>query len=242
MKEDKVALIKEYADLIKSLPVGGQFTKIKRDSKFWDPTNTEFSDDVKEVVKAVFDECSGDERYINISRDDIKEAIATKEKTSDTKEIIVKILMWGYPRGGQYGQVKKILQNLNDLTAWLEENNGNNFDSVQDDALGNLLEINGLGLSTISKLLYFFDVKIGNIPCQIYDNKVIDSLNINHQIDELSSRNDWEQTYDDYENYINLLSELSENCECSPDKIKPDQIELFLFMINNSFNLGKDEK
>ena len=144
--------IEKYADLIKSLPVGGQFIKIKKDSKFWDPTNTEFSDDVKEVVKTVFDECSGDEKYINISRDDIK-------KTKDTTKKIVKILMWGYPSGGgQYGHVKKILQNLNDLTTWLEENNGNNFDSVQDDALGNLSEINGLGPSTISKLLYFFDV------------------------------------------------------------------------------------
>lgn len=216
--------IEKYADLIKSLPVGGQFTKIKRGSAFW--KRPDFSKDVKKVVKTVFDECSGDEKYINISRDDIKETIDTEKK-------IVKILMWGYPRGGQYAQVKKILQNLNVLTNWLEENNGNNFDFVQDEALGNLLEINGLGLSTISKLLYFFDVKIGNIPCQIYDGKVIDSLNKNHQIDELSSRNDWEQTYDDYENYINLLSELSKNREYSPD-----QIELFLFMINNSFNLG----
>lgn len=221
--------IKEYADLIKSLPVGGQFTKIRRDSKFWDPTKTEFSE-VKEVVKTVFDECSGDNKYIKISRDDIK-------KTSDTKKKIVKILMWGYPGGGRYGQVQNILLNLKDLVDWLEENNGNYFDSVQDNALGNLSEINGLGLSTISKLLYFFDVKIGNNPCQIYDGKVINSLNKNHQIDELAIRNDWGRTYDDYEEYIDLLFSLSKNCECSPE-----QIELFLFMINNSFNLGKDEK
>lgn len=219
--------IKEYADLIKSLPVGGQFTKIKRDSTFWNPTtNTDFSDDVKEVVEAVFDECSGDEKYINISRDDIKNTEGTEKK-------IVKILMWGYPGGGRYGQVQNILQNLNDLTTWLEAINGKNFDSVQDDALGELPEINGLGLSTISKLLYFFDVKIENTPCQIYDGKVIKSLNKNHQIVELSSRNDWGRTYPDYEEYINLLFRLSKKCKCSPD-----QIELFLFMINNSFNLG----
>lgn len=221
--------IKKYAGLIKSLPVGGQFTKIKKDSKFWDPTKTEFSDDVKEVVKAVFDECSGDEKYINISRDDIK-------KTSDTKKKIVKILMWGYPGGGRYGQVQNILLNMDVLTNWLEKIECNNFGSVRN-ALGNLSEINGLGLSTISKLLYFFDVKIGNIPCQIYDGKVINSLNKNHQIDELAGRNDWGRTYPDYEEYIDLLSKLSKNCECSPDRI-----ELFLFMINNSFNLGKDEK
>lgn len=225
MKEDKVVSIEKYADLIKSLPVGGQFIKIKKDSKFWNPTNTDFPDNVKEVVDAVFGECSGDEKYINISRDDIK-------KTKDTTKKIVKILMWGYPRGGQYGQVKKILKKLNDLTTWLEENKGNNFDSVQDDALRNLSKIKGLGPSTISKLLYFFDVKIGNIPCQIYDDKVIDSLNNNHQIQQLSERNNWDRNDEDYEEYINLLSKLSENCECSPD-----QIELFLFMINNSFNL-----
>jgi hypothetical protein len=230
LKEDKVVSIEKYADLIKSLPVGGQFTKIKRGSKFWDPTNTEFSDDVKEVVKAVFDECSGDNNYIKISRDDIK-------KTSDTKKKIIKILMWGYPGGGRYGQVQNILQNIDVLTNWLEENNGNNFDSVQDDALDNLSEINGLGLSTISKLLYFFDVKIGNNPCQIYDGKVINSLNKNHQIQELSERNNWGRTYDDYEDYIDLLFRLSNDYQCSPD-----QIELFLFMINNSFNLSKDEK
>lgn len=64
--------INVYAGLIKSLPVDGQFIKIKKDSKFWNPTKTDFSDDVKEVVKAVFDECSGNENYINISRNDIK--------------------------------------------------------------------------------------------------------------------------------------------------------------------------
>ena len=222
--------INVYADLIKSLPVGGQSIKIKKDSKFWDPTKTEFFDDVKEVVKAVFDECSGDEKYINISRDDIKNTEGTEKK-------IVKILMWGYPGGGQYGHVQDILLNLKDLVNWLEENNGKNFDSVQDDALGNLSEINGLGLSTISKLLYFFDVKIENNPCQIYDGKVIKSLNKNHQIDELSSRNNWDRKDEDYEEYIDLLFRLSKKCNCSPD-----QIELFLFMINNSFNLGKDEK
>lgn len=217
--------IKKYAGLIKSLPVGGQFIKIRRDSKFWNPTKTDFPDDVIEVVKTVFGESSGDERYINISRDDIK-------KTSDTKKKIVKILMWGYPGGGRYGQVQNILQNMDVLTNCLEAINGNYFDSVQA-ALGNVLEINGLGLSSISKLLYFFDVKIENTPCQIYDGKVIKSLNKNHQIDELSSRNDWGRTYPDYEEYIDLLFSLSKNCECSPD-----QIELFLFMINNSFNLG----
>lgn len=221
--------IETYADLIKSLPVGGQFIKIKKDSKFWDPTKTDFPDDVKKVVKTVFKECSGDEKYINISRDDIRDDIISRD---DIKKTIVKILMWGYPRGGQYGQVKKSLKKLNDLTTWLEENKGNNFDSVQDDALRNLSKIKGLGPSTISKLLYFFDVKIGNIPCQIYDDKVIDSLNNNHQIQQLSERNNWDRNDEDYEEYINLLSKLSENCECSPD-----QIELFLFMINNSFNL-----
>lgn len=220
-----MASIKEYAGLIKSLPVGGQFIKIKKDSKFWDPTNTEFSDDVKKVVKAVFGECSGDEKYINISRDDIK-------KTKDTKKKIVKILMWGYPGGGRYGQVQNILQNMDVLTNCLEAINGNYFASVQD-ALGNVLEINGLGLSTISKFLYFFDVKVENTPCQIYDGKVIKSLNKNHQIDELSSRNNWDRNDEDYEEYINLLFRLSKKCKCSPD-----QIELFLFMINNSFNLG----
>ena len=148
--------------------------------------------------------------------------------------------MWGYPGGGRYGQVQNILQYMDVLTNWLEKIKDNNFDSVENalphDALGNLLEINGLGLSTISKLLYFFNVKIGGCPCQIYDGKVINSLNKNHQIQELSERDNWRRTYDDYKNYINLLSELSENCEYSPD-----QIELFLFMINNSFNLGKDE-
>lgn len=216
--------IEKYADLIKSLPVGGQFTKIKRDSTFWN--RIDFPDDVIEVVRTVFGECSGDNNYIKISRDDIKETIDTEKK-------IVKILMWGYPGGGQHGQVNRILQNLNDLTIWLNENNGRNFDSVQDDALDNLSEINGLGLSTISKLLYFFDVKIGNNPCQIYDGKVINSLNKNHQIDELAIRNDWGRTYPDYKEYINLLFRLSKKCKCSPD-----QIELFLFMINNSFNLG----
>lgn len=229
-----MASIKEYAGLIKSLPVGGQFTKIKKDSTFWDPTNPDFPDDVKKVVKAVLGKSSGDNNYIKISRDDIK-------KTSDTKMKIVKILMWGYPGGGQYGHVQANQLNLNDLADWLEKIKDNNFDSV-NNALPQDVKIKGLGPSTISKLLYFFNVRIGDCPCQIYDGKVINSLNKNHQIDELSGRHNWRRTYDDYENYINLLSELSENCECSLDKIEPDQIELFLFMINNSFNLGKDEK
>lgn len=230
MKENKVVSIEKYADLIKSLPVGGQFTKIKKNSKFW--KGPDFPDDVKKVVETVLRKSSGDNNYIKISRDDIKEAIDTKEKTNDTKEIIVKILMWGYPRGGRRDYVKNILKNMDVLTNWLEKIKDNNFDSVKN-ALGGKPNIYGLGLSTISKLLYFFDVKIGNIPCQIYDGKVIDSLNKNHQIKELSEWSNWGRTNKYYKKYIDLLSELSNDYQCSPD-----QIELFLFMINNSFNLG----
>ena len=227
---DEMKSIEKYADLIKALPVGGQFTRIKKDG-VWRRFANEIPE-IRDTVIEILDSDDSEAQHIKISRDDIK-------KESNVRKKIVKILMWGYPGGGRGRNVQNILNSLDALSKNLQfkNNKDKNFDSVKDafkavKKIDSSKEIDGLGLSTISKFLYFFNKKINNIPCQIYDKKVIDSLKENHQIEELSERNNWDRKDNDYKEYIELLFNLSATIECSPD-----QIELFLFMINNSFDL-----
>lgn len=112
--------------------------------------------------------------------------------------------------------------------------------------------VNGLGESTWSKFLYFFEIKV-EIPehgfqrCQIYDAKIKDSLNASqfNELEEFNKKNGismWKQ--DDkrkkgkpnYFMFMKLLSALSDEIGFDKDdEHKLDKLENFLFHYNLDF-------
>jgi len=147
-----------------------------------------FADGVKTIIKEICDakreEDENGEKIIKLSRSDVfGEDNAEKEEIAKK---IIKVLMWGYPRGTMPGSGRKNIinitkdENLEKLV--------NLFSGIKGRGLGENeineklpdLKVNGvsgLGIATMSKLLYFFEVSFEGRRCLIYDSNVMRFLN-----------------------------------------------------------------
>jgi len=222
--------IKEHIDLIKHIPVEKQISLIKR--KNWLKDDEHLHDRFQDInnqekilkhLKSIFSK--NDE--ILISRSDIFDEQNLEKK-------ILKTLMWGYPSGGQGSLSKNIFCNLSIIKEKLNKYKNKNIPEDSEDQDTNfkeLLVISGLGFSTLSKILYFFQVTINDNPCLIYDRQVLLSLNKN-TIDEFDIGHSWKQNYDDYCSYLEKVNDLSKEHNVTNAKI-----EFFLFYTNLHFKL-----
>ena len=92
---------------------------------------------------------------------------------SDTRKRIVKALIWGYPNDVR--NTPGVIENLDNIiaivNAYKQNKDGHHL-------LIELLGTNRMGLSTASKLLYFFDVCFDDAPAVIIDNVVNEGLTL----------------------------------------------------------------
>lgn len=205
--------ISEYKDLISNLPVEQQSSTIKKE--IW--KRIEYKRKA-EIERDIF----GNEDSIEISRKDIF------AETDITKKIIM-ILMWGYPTGGRGNNIQNLLKKINDIIDILKSINKKNLTmSEARENIKTLNRITGLGMSTWTKFLYFFDVSIDSNKCQIFDLKIVASLK-KKQFDEFEQKI-WKQDITFYLEYNKMLNEIAKTLEVSPDRI-----ELFLFLFNLGF-------
>lgn len=205
--------ITTYANLITNIPVLKQSTKIKK--KDWNRFS--YNNKLK-IEKAIF----GTKAEVEISREDI-----FYEK--DTENKIVMTLMWGYPTGGRGSNIANLLKNLGKLKTTLDRIKDTNLSDQDFNVLiQEFNKIHGLGMSTWSKFLYFFNVEIDSRRCQIFDMKIVESLN-KIQFSELIG-NTWKQNITDYCSYIQLAKDLAGKINSSPE-----QVELFMFYFNYSY-------
>ena len=202
--------MEKYRELISLIPVDNQSSKIKKE--VWKKFSYKNKDSIEDAIFGDFDE-------VELSRKDVL-------SETDTAKKIVKVLMWGYPTGGRGNHIKNILTEIETLRDLLsnEENKDLSKDQAYD-LIKKFNDISGLGASTWSKLLYFFGFSIDSKKCQIYDLKIVDSLNKKQFIDLGTKK--WKQVIDDYYQYIELLNALSARMH-----VFPDQVELFLFSFN----------
>ena len=198
----------KYSRLIKLIPVYNQSTTIKKEA--WE----KFSYD-KAIKKAIF----GNNDNVELSRADVFSEVDTAKK-------IVMVLMWGYPTGGRGNNIESILKRIDSLCELLSSVYKKDLTKAQVDCLISKFKgIHGLGISTWSKLLYFFNVSVDSKKCQIYDLKIVDSLN-KKQFNEIGTHR-WRQNIDHYHQYIGLMDKLAKSM-----KVCPEQVELFLFYYN----------
>ncbi len=202
----------EYSGLIKSIPAYNQSTKINK--KVWNELLCNEEDIKKELL--------GGESDFELSREDVL-------SKDDKEKRIVMALMWGYPTGGRGKNIKDTLTEIDKLKQLLSEAKDQDLTKEQADNLIEQIDsIHGLGMSTWSKLLYFFNVSIESRRCQIYDKKIVDSLN-RKQFSELGTQI-WKQDIEQYYEYIELVDDLAMHM-C----VSPEQVELFLFYFNHDY-------
>ena len=112
-----------------------------------------------------------------------------------------------------------------DIISFFSELSQGQNNSISIFELQNLLaEKNGLGLTTLSKLLYFFEVKIGNEACLILDKRVLLALNKDRIRKLYSFKSAPSKTPAFYLIYIAKTNALATNM-----KIKADKIEYYMF-------------
>lgn len=200
--------IEKYSGLIKLIPVNNQSTRIKREA--W----KRFSDNDKAgIVKSIF----GSKDVVELSRADVF-------FESDTAKRIVMVLMWGYPTGGRGNNIKNILTEI-DMLGKLMSGKKDLTTNEANDLIKQFKGIHGLGVSTWTKLLYFFNFSVDSRRCQIFDQKIVDSLN-KKQFSELDTQK-WKQDTNHYYRFIDLVDKLASRM-C----VTPEQVELFLFYYN----------
>jgi hypothetical protein len=207
-----------YTKLIKQLPYEDQAFETK--SMTWEPYRNErpFTQFYQSILL--------NNDTVTFSR---RELFSIAKK--DPYTAVFATILWGYPKGYTRGfnmatLFPRFLSQVDFLAQCLSTK-----ESITEDELKYMLgKCDGVGLSTLSKLLYFFGTRLNGHNCLIMDARIIRVLN-NSQFRELSALSDINEQKGKhrYADYLKECAQLSKKY-----RYKPDQLELFLFMFGNN--------
>lgn len=167
-------------------------------------------------------------RVLNLSRQDIFDE-------QDTRTKVAKILVWGYPRGMQGGNMRTILNNFDQIVQYC-----NDYLEFKDSEsfYNNLIHTPSVGLSTVSKILYFFNVKFGNNQAVIVDSLVISAFSLFNEFRNLPRISD---NMSSYKAAISCINDLKEAINRQHNlSIGSEDIELFLFRLGKKWKANQE--
>ena|GEM_PF-6952352 len=159
-----------------------------------------FADGVKTIINEIFD---GKEE-ISLSRSDVF-------GESDTKKKIIKVLMWGYPEATMPWSGKNNIINITNAIETLSELFGNLAERGINEIWQIMNGVSGLGIATMSKLLYFFEVSFEGKRCLIYDSNVKSFLN---HLEGWVKESKWDDKC--YFKYLGLMNDLMSELKKDP--------------------------
>ncbi|MEJ8803421.1 8-oxoguanine DNA glycosylase OGG fold protein [Pontibacter sp. H249] len=208
-----------YQPLLQSLPVLHQSFTTKRSN--W--TNAE-----KQItwLQELNDQLFQNHPSLELSRQDLF------SHTGSTREMIVKVIYWGYPKGMRGNHFVNILMGMPILEAALDniKVKSSPDDSDYESLVKSFDSVPGLGMSTFSKILYFMKITFNGNPSLILDLRLIDVFKSNMFADfvELKSIR-YDNTRKHFLNYIRIMNELANKLGTSGECI-----EQFLFIFGNN--------
>lgn len=205
--------IENYKILISNLPVRQQCFTTKRTT--WTRSEKEIA-----WLKNINDKLFGYNENLTISRQDIFDTI-------DPKEAIVKTIYWGYSsgmRGNHFINIVKQIYTIENVLLTLKDKTNPSTPDFNFLTL-TFRNIVGIGISTYSKLLYFFKISINENPCLILDQRLIDvfSSKIYSNFSQLEKIR-YSNAEKKYLEFLQLTSQLADNLGTNEENI-----ELFLF-------------
>lgn len=210
--------IDRYKILISNLPVRQQCFTTKRTT--WQKAENEIN-----WLKQLNNDLFGDKSTLTISRQDIFE-------TNGPREIIIKTIYWGYTAGMRGNHFVNILKHIDTIeNALLSLRQKLNPSTTDFNSLTETFKnVAGLGLSTYSKLLYFFKISFNDNPCLILDQRLIDVFASKSyaNFQQLSNIR-YDNAEKKYLDFLQLTRQLANDIE-----IKGENIELFLFTFGNN--------
>jgi hypothetical protein len=209
-----------YKELIKHLPYKDQAFETKRST--W----KSFGKKKYKLFMSFYEETFIKEELVTISRGDLFSRVKR-----DPLNAVFSIILWGYPRGYTRGNnmarsFPLFLNHVEYLSSLLSTKKSLTIEEFRDI----LKKSKGIGLSTLSKLLYFFNIKMEGYRCLIMDARILNVLAKGEftELQPLSEvREHNKEQY--YSLYLKKCAQLSKT-----QGYKPDQLELFLFMFGNN--------
>lgn len=151
----------------------------------------------------------------------------------DFEDFVLKTLLWGYPTVGRGTNIEKLLQpeNLNKLTKVLENYKENDITLHQFKI--DINNIDGLGISTMTKFAHFLNTKVDGYRALILDNRLMDIINSN-RFAELQKLSDYKYSnaLNKYVEYLQVMDNISADLG-----VDSEQLEMFLFLFGR--NLSK---
>jgi len=166
----------------------------------------------------------GDDKEIEFSRADLFESA----KNDDLDNFLAKVIVWGYPRGPRGDNFSSICKNIGSIKKLLTS--ANKGISDWQSHFDKLSKIDGIGMSTYTKFLYFKRVKIGELPALILDIQVINALkrDVFLELKEISNiRNSNAHKF--YPNYLACAHNIATKFDTDADRV-----EMFLFQYGDS--------
>lgn len=201
----------DYKELIRNLPTKEQSFTTKKTT--WEReeflANKNFQDFFNDNFKS---------ETLHISRQDCFNC------NENFYELLFKTILWGYPAGMRGNTFETILTNLESIKEKFDNSIElerillfRNFENLEKS-----LRSTGIGLSTLTKLLYFKNIEIDNYRALIFDSRIIEVLN-SSKFDEFKHLADSKKDTLSCYNFLVSIRELS-NFDCNAE-----QIEHFLF-------------
>jgi len=206
------------------MPIKEQAFTSKRGT--WEKYLTEFPF-LNDLIDCVF----GHSSVVEISRQDLFE-LAEKQKM---KEFIFSTILWGYPAGMRGLHFPNILRNISViekvLTTCFDCKNINNW----KNHYRTVSSIEGLGLSTYTKFLYFLKMRIENHPALILDLRLIDVFKkgVFSEFKELKKIR-YDNAPDLYPHYLQIM-----NTTATKYDLTHDNVEMFLFEFGGNLKIRK---
>lgn len=210
--------ITRYTELIKNLPYEDQAFVTKRST--WERVNYTSCREFQQYLNNIFKKND----QIIISRYDI---FNLSERSF--QYTVFSTILWGYPRNMRGNAMESILNALPKLKAIFSKQKQlteNDFHLLLNKLTGT-----GIGLSTLTKLLYFFGYNIENYKCLILDQRIVDVLNEGIFLELLAS--EFKTSSANKINYIKYLKKMEMLAKA--EGYKTDQLELFLFQFGKNF-------
>lgn len=203
-----------YNSLIKHLPYKEQTFQTQRGTWTKYSKHPKFS----KFYKKVFTSLS-----VAISRNDLFHAAK-----GDFSTAVYLIILWGYPRNMRGNSFLGVLENTQLLEGLIHYSQ--NLTLQEFENISKALKGTRIGLSTLTKIMYFFKITLNGYRCLILDSRILEVLKSGkfQELDTLKKIKEFNKD-EYYPIYLKLMAEIAEGNEYTVD-----QLELFLFMFGNS--------
>lgn len=205
--------MERFRDLIANMPVREQAFTSKKET--WEKYIPELAG-IDDLIVEIF----GHNKSVEISRHDL----FTLAEDRKIKKFVFATVIWGYPAGMRGHHFQSLFHSINHIEENLISCCGKNIENWKEHYKSVAL-IEGLGLSTYTKFLYFLKVTIERLSALILDQRLIDVFRKGIFLECRDLKNiRYDNAPDLYPRYLRMMDSMA-----TKYRVNSGNLEMFLF-------------